>query len=103
MDKAATQFSQQCYELLLKIPQGKVTTYQEMAKAMQTKAWRAIGNAMAKNPNLVSVPCHRVVRSNGEIGGYALGADRKAELLTAEGVAVSNYRVNNLEEVMHRF
>lgn len=103
MGKATTPFNQQCYELLLKIPQGKVTTYREMAKAMQTRAWRAIGNAMAKNPNLVSVPCHRVVRSNGEIGGYALGARRKAELLAAEGVTVSDYRIDNLDEVMHRF
>ena len=66
-------FNQRCYELLKLIPEGKVTTYGEMARALDTKAWRAVGSAMAKNKNLFVIPCHRVVRSDGCIGQYALG------------------------------
>lgn len=96
-------FNQRCYELLERIPEGKVTTYKEMANALDTKAWRAVGTAMAKNSNLVVIPCHRVVRSDGAIGEYALGPDKKCKLLIKEGVAVENGRIKNLGEVMHRF
>ena len=82
-------FDQRCYELLLQIPKGKVTTYREIAHALGTKAYRAVGQAMNRNPNLVRVPCHRVVKSNGEVGGYARGLSRKMELLRQEGVEVS--------------
>lgn len=102
MKSSTTEFACRCYELLKSIPRGKVTTYKEMAKALNTKAWRAVGSAMTKNPNLISIPCHRVVRSNGEIGEYALGAESKAELLRSEGVSVANGKVLNLSEFLHR-
>jgi methylated-DNA-[protein]-cysteine S-methyltransferase len=96
-------FKQKCYELLKLIPEGKVTTYQEMARALNTRAWRAVGSAMAKNEKLITVPCHRVVRSDGSVGQYALGPDKKAELLLREGVEVLNGRVANLARFIHRF
>ena len=96
-------FNERCYELLKLIPEGKVTTYKEMAAALDTKAWRAVGSAMAKNEHLFIIPCHRVVRSDGAIGGYALGADKKTELLISEGVNIANGRVQNLSDVIHRF
>lgn len=96
-------FNEKCYALLKLIPAGKVTTYQEMARALNSKAWRAVGSAMAKNPRLIVVPCHRVVRSDGTIGQYALGTEKKAELLQKEGVAITNNRVSNLEQFIHRF
>ena len=82
-------FDQRCYDLLLQIPKGKVTTYREIAHALGTKAYRAVGQAMNRNPNLVEVPCHRVVKSNGELGGYATGSAKKLEFLIQEGVDVS--------------
>ena len=103
MSKQCSDFDARCYELLAKIPEGKVTTYQEMARALNTRAWRAVGSAMARNQNLITVPCHRVVRSNGEVGQYALGANRKAELLQHEGVSISNNKVVNLNDYIHRF
>jgi methylated-DNA-[protein]-cysteine S-methyltransferase len=103
MNKSASEFNQRCYELLFKIPEGKVTTYREMARALNTRAWRAVGSAMAKNPNLITIPCHRVVRSSGEVGQYALGTKRKVELLKNEGVPVSNNKVVNLDKVIHKF
>tara|TARA_X000000950_G_scaffold156130_1_gene191443 strand:- start:1254 stop:1529 length:276 start_codon:yes stop_codon:yes gene_type:complete len=89
--------------MLMEVPKGKVTTYRELAHALGTKAYRAVGQAMNRNPELVSVPCHRVIKSNGEVGGYALGIDRKKELLKMEGVQVeSNGRIN-LSMHLHLF
>ena len=96
-------FNEKCYALLKQTPKGKVTTYKEMARAMGTTAWRAVGTAMAKNKNLITTPCHRVVRSDGVIGHYALGADRKAQLLNEEGVDISNGKVNKLDDYFHEF
>ncbi len=90
-------FNERCYELLNKIPKGKVTTYKEMANALGTKAWRAVGTAMAKNADLINTPCHRVVRSDGAIGQYALGTDKKSELLSSEGVEISNNKIKDLD------
>ena len=96
-------FNKQCYELLKQIPEGKVTTYSAIARAMGTKAWRAVGNAMAKNEDLIHTPCHRVVRSDGTIGQYALGTEKKIELLANEGVDIVNGRIKELEKNMHHF
>ncbi|NES80265.1 MAG: MGMT family protein [Moorea sp. SIO2B7] len=96
-------FNDKCYVLLQKIPQGKVTTYKEIAKALNTKAYRAVGNAMAKNDKLIVIPCHRVVKSNGEIGNYRLGITRKKNLLEKEGIVIKNNRVEHLSEVIYRF
>lgn len=96
-------FNERCYELLNKIPEGKVTTYKEMAKALGTNAWRAVGTAMAKNSSLITIPCHRVVRSDGTIGQYALGTDKKSELLSNEGVEISNGKVKNLDKHFFKF
>lgn len=97
----AMSFNEKCYELLMRIPEGKVTTYAEMARALNTRAWRAVGTAMAKNENLIEVPCHRVVRSDGSVGQYALGTHKKSELLSREGVEVQNDRIKNLDKFFH--
>ena len=96
-------FDERCYELLKRIPEGKVTTYGEMARALDSRAWRAVGSAMAKNKNLFVIPCHRVVRSDGSVGQYALGSDKKSELLQSEGVEISCGKVKDLGRYMHRF
>jgi methylated-DNA-[protein]-cysteine S-methyltransferase len=96
-------FNERCYDLLKRIPEGKVTTYGEIARALNTKAWRAVGSAMAKNKNLFVIPCHRVVRSDGAIGQYALGSDKKTALLQSEGVEITGGKVKDLGKYMHRF
>jgi len=96
-------FNERCYELLKQIPEGKVTTYKKMARALGTKAWRAVGTAMAKNNKLIIIPCHRVVRSDGAIGEYALGSKKKAELLKKEGINVLNGKVKNLDAYLFDF
>ena len=103
MNTKSGDFNEKCYELLKRIPEGKVTTYGEIAKALDTKAYRAVGNAMAKNKYLFVIPCHRVIKSNGVIGHYALGQDKKIKLLLKEGVAVKNGKVKNFEKVIYRF
>lgn len=75
------------YDLLVKIPEGKVTTYGDIAKALGSPhASRAVGRILNKNPNPVVVPCHRVVMSDGCIGGYAFGKAMKKGLLEKEGL-----------------
>ncbi|MDX1296396.1 MAG: MGMT family protein [Sulfurimonadaceae bacterium] len=96
-------FDERCYALLKQIPKGKVTTYKLLAEALGTKAYRAVGNAMAKNPHLVTVPCHRVVKSDGGIGGYAEGVERKIELLRDEGVNVTGGKIEPLERYLFTF
>ena len=101
--KLSKTFDQRCYELLLQIPKGKVTTYGEIAHALGTKAYRAVGQALNRNPNLVRVPCHRVVKSNGEVGGYAGGLSGKIELLRQEGVDVSEDGQVDLSKYLYVF
>ena len=90
---------QDVYVLLSIIPPGKVSTYGDIAKALgHPKAARAIGRIIANNPNPISIPCHRVVKSNGEIGGFAYGEQRKTEILEKEGIKFQNRIVENFEE-----
>ena len=87
-------FNQKCYDLLILIPKGKVTTYKEIARALNSKAYRAVGNAMNKNENAPKVPCHRVVGSNGNLVGYAYGIENKIKLLEKEGVKIINNKID---------
>jgi O-6-methylguanine DNA methyltransferase len=78
-------FSEKVYDVVKKIPKGKVLTYKEVAKMAGNKlASRAVGNILNKNYN-PDIPCHRVIRSDGEIGGYNRGLENKRKLLKAEG------------------
>lgn len=78
-------FQEKVFEIVKKIPRGKVLNYQEVAqRAGRPKTWRAVGNVLAKNKN-PNIPCHRVIRADGKIGGYNKGAKKKIELLRKEG------------------
>jgi len=98
-------FNQQCYDLLRQIPKGKVVTYADIAHKLGGKAYQAVGNAMANNPNVITVPCHRVVNSNGAIGKFALGTEKKIELLKTEGIELNtdNNKVVDLNKQRHTF
>ena len=90
-------FNQSVYAMTSLIPMGKVTTYAAIARAIGSpKAARAVGNALGANSNPIVVPCHRVVKSDGGLGGYSggEGARTKAKLLAREGVEVSAGKVN---------
>jgi methylated-DNA-[protein]-cysteine S-methyltransferase len=78
---------QEVYELLLAIPPGKVSTYGDIANALgHPHAARLIGNILKRNPNPIQVPCHRIVKSNGMLGGYMYGISMKKQLLKEEGI-----------------
>jgi methylated-DNA-[protein]-cysteine S-methyltransferase len=88
------------YKLLLEIPPGKVSTYGDIAKALgKPLSSREIGRILGRNPNPIKVPCHRVMMSDGTVGGYIFGRDRKKELLVKEGISFSHDTVNNFKEV----
>jgi methylated-DNA-[protein]-cysteine S-methyltransferase len=86
-------FNQKVWALCARVPAGQVTTYGEIAKALKCKAYRAVGNALNKNPYAPAVPCHRVVGSTGELTGFAGGLAKKKALLAKEGVKMKNDRV----------
>ena len=96
-------FNQKCYKLLSQIPQGKISTYKQIANILNTKAYRAVGNAMAKNPNPIIVPCHRIIKSDGHIGGYILGIKKKISLLKNEGIVIKQGKVIDFEKHIHSF
>lgn len=92
-------FSEQVYFLCRKIPLGKVTTYSEIARALNTKGYRAIGQALRCNPYAPIVPCHRVVKSDGSVGGFkgrteGREIEKKVKLLKKEGVTITKGKVD---------
>ena len=84
-----TPFQRAVWKEIDKIPYGKIVTYGEIARNIgKPKAARAVANACGANPNPITTPCHRVICSNGDIGGYSGvgGIKKKIELLRKEGV-----------------
>ncbi len=85
LDIRGTAFQERVWQALRAIPPGKTATYAEIAKAVgQPKAVRAVAQACAANPLAVAIPCHRVVRTDGDLSGYRWGVERKRELLDRE-------------------
>ena len=100
-------FAQEVYELVCSIPKGKVSTYKEIAKAIgKPKAVRAVGQVLKANRHPDKIPCYRVVRSDGLVGGYC-GSDtknisRKERLLKRDGIKVVDGKVD-LDRYLYRF
>ena len=89
-----TTFQIKVWNAIAKIPKGKVRTYKQLAKLIgKPKAARAVANACGQNPHPIAIPCHRVIRSNGELGGYSGkgGTQQKKELLKKEGVVSDKF------------
>jgi methylated-DNA-[protein]-cysteine S-methyltransferase len=91
------------YDIVAQIPEGKVTTYGDIARALgHPGASRAIGRILNRNPNPIITPCHRVIKSDGKLGGYVYGTIKKKELLKKEGLCFirdraagfANYRIS---------
>ena len=86
-----TEFQKSVWLALTKIPQGSVVTYAELARRIgKPRAFRAVANAVGANPCAPEIPCHRVVRTDGTLGGYSGrgGVKTKRALLKAEGVVL---------------
>ncbi len=129
MSREITPFEKAVYAACRKIPRGRVSTYQEIAKYIgNAKSARAVGNALNRNPYAPastrgddrssassrrdfltsrdgstrggpSVPCHRVVRSNGTVGGFAFGEKRKLSMLKKEKIDIRKGRVVDFEKI----
>ena len=100
--KELTKFEQQILGVLQKVPKGKIVSYGDLAKAVgRPGSSRAVGNALHKNPCAPVVPCHRVVKSDGALGGFASGPKKKAALLKKEGIDVKKGKVIDLKK--HRY
>ena len=108
-------FTKRVYNLVSKVPKGKVVTYGQIAKKLNSKAYRAIGTAMNKNPYAPKVACHRVINSDGKIGGFAerlcenrsakrninsrarsgvSGTKEKIKMLKQEGIIIVNGKID---------
>lgn len=86
LKKPMGSFQNKVYSVVKNIPKGKVLTYKQVAEKIGSPhAFRAVGNALNKNMD-PSIPCHRVIKSDGSFGGYNRGAKKKRELLLKEGV-----------------
>lgn len=95
-----TEFQKLCYYTLKHhVPAGSVITYGNLAILMgHPNAYRAVGSAMNKNPYAPEVPCHRVIKSTGELGDYAFGSALKQKRLQEEGVRIVNNKVVNFKD-----
>jgi methylated-DNA-[protein]-cysteine S-methyltransferase len=102
-------FDSRVYSLLRQVPKGKVTTYRDVARALGMNSYRCVGQALRRNPHAPAVPCHRVVKSNGEIGGFggeirpdSAQVRRKKRLLRSEGVVIVGNKID-IEHYRHVF
>ena len=91
-------FYKKVYLEVLKIPKGHIRTYKWVAEKVGSPyAYRAVGNALKNNPLPVIIPCHRVIKSSGELGGYSGGLEKKIQLLKKEGVPCKPTRGRTLQ------
>jgi len=96
-DRSLTSFQKRVYRVVLTIPYGKVKSYKWVARRSGTqRAYRAVGSALKKNPYIGKIPCHRVVKSDGTLGGFSKGTKEKARLLNREGLVPPFWRKTNI-------
>lgn len=86
-------FAERVYGITKRIPKGKVSTYGEVARRLNCRAYRAVGNVLNKNCDK-KVPCHRVIKSTGFVGGFRHGEKKKIALLVREGIEVRVRKVD---------
>src|SRR5437868_15047631 len=87
-------FNEKVWAMTARVPRGKVATYGDIARALGTEAYRAVGNALNRNPYAPKVPCHRVVGSDGALTGFAGGVEKKRAMLAREGVKFHGQKVD---------
>lgn len=85
-EKKISPFQKKVYDSLLLIPEGRVTTYKILWDFISCKSAQAVGQALTRNPDSPQVPCHRVIKTDGAIGGYAFWVSEKRAILSREWV-----------------
>jgi methylated-DNA-[protein]-cysteine S-methyltransferase len=99
-----TSFQNKVYNKCKKIPLGKVSTYKEIAISLNCKCYRAVGHALNQNPFAPQVPCHRIVSSDGGIGGFASGTAKKIKILEEEGIRITNNKfIKDFKKKLFKF
>ncbi len=93
------EFREKVLQLCKKVPRGKVTTYGIIAQKLKTSP-RAVGGALKRNKHPIVIPCHRVVKSDGSLGGYTSEKYRKDDLLKKEGLKIKEGKIENFEKVL---
>lgn len=100
-------FKEKVYNLLKKVPKGKITTYKEIGRALHRKGQvcRAVGRALKENPCAPKIACHRVVCSDGSLGGYQgkLNSKKKIALLKTEGIIIEKGKIKDFKKKLFRF
>ena len=98
-------FQQKVLDLVKKIPKSKITTYKEIGKALKRKGqvYRAVGRALHDNKTPIIIPCHRVVASDGSVGGYSRGIKKKISLLKKEGIQIKKNKIIDFEKKLFKF
>ncbi len=97
-----TSFAENVWRLTSRIPKGRVSTYKEIARSLHSRGYRAVGHALHANPHPLRVPCHRVVCSDGSLGGYAYGKKKKQRLLQAEGIQIKAGKIADFKARNYR-
>ena len=95
-------FRKKVLDLCAKIPKGKITTYGIIAKKLKTSP-RAVGGALKRNEHPIVIPCHRVIKSDGSLGGYTSEKYRKDDLLKKEGLKIKEGKIQDFERVLIKF
>ena len=103
-----TRFQEKVYSLCQQIPKGRISTYGEIASALKLKAFQAIGQALRCNPYAPLVPCHRVVASDGTLGGFngrRIGKEitKKRKLLEQEGISFIGNKISDFGTIIYQF
>jgi|SRR3989338_4637545 len=103
-------FNEKVWNSTKKIPEGKISTYKLIAEKLGVKSYRAVGRALRCNPYSPAVPCHRIVKSDGSIGGFKGSSNpnskeikEKIKLLEKEGIRIKNNIIVDFENVVFRF
>jgi methylated-DNA-[protein]-cysteine S-methyltransferase len=98
------KIEEKIYRKLLQVPTGYVTTYGDLAKTINLKnGQRVVGQIMKKNPFPVIIPCHRVVKSDGTVGGYTYGTERKKHMLSNEGLEINDDKISDFKKNLFQF
>lgn len=97
-----SQFERDVYVATFRIPRGRISTYGRIAREIgRPRAYRAVANALHKNPLFPVVPCHRVVKSDGSFGGEKKAAENRRKHVEKEGIPVKNGRVDMSNRILH--
>ena len=98
------KIEERVYKKLLQVPKGHIITYGDLSKAVNLQnGQRLIGRIMRNNPFPVIIPCHRVVKSNGDIGGFAFGTNIKKNLLLNEGIQTNKNKIVDFKKIKFKF